>query len=81
MGQQEGQNRLTCFQSLKVKIAYINHLRELEMITSHFLPAAFRMFDLYAGIAGAPKLDVWGIEEYHVPCASGKPLWRLILTT
>jgi len=53
--------------SLKVKIAYINHLRDLEMITSHFLPAAFRMFDLYSGVGSAPKLDVWGIEEYHVP--------------
>lgn len=39
------------------------------MITSHFLPAAFRMFDLYSGIGNAPKLDVWGIDEYHVPCA------------
>lgn len=37
------------------------------MITSHFLPAAFRMFDLYSGVVNAPKLDVWGIEEYHVP--------------
>lgn len=53
--------------SLKVKIAYINHLRDLEMITSHFLPAAFRMFDLYSGITSAPKLDIWGIGEYHVP--------------
>jgi len=52
-----------------VKIAYINHLRDLEMITSHFLPAAFRMFDLYSGTVNAPKLDVWGIEEYYVPCA------------
>ena len=39
------------------------------MITSHFLPAALRMFDLYSGIGSAPKLDVWGIEEYYVPCA------------
>lgn len=39
------------------------------MITSHFLPAAFRMFDLYLGTANAPKLDVWGIDEYHIPCA------------
>ena len=38
------------------------------MITSHFLPAAFRAFDLYSGISSAPKLDVWGIDEYHVPC-------------
>ncbi|KAF9652581.1 hypothetical protein BDM02DRAFT_3088924 [Thelephora ganbajun] len=52
--------------SLKVKIAYINHLRDLEMITSHFLPAAFRMFDLYSGTTNAPKLDVWGIDEYYV---------------
>ena len=37
------------------------------MITSHFLPAAFRMFDLYSGITNAPKLDIWGIEEYYVP--------------
>lgn len=36
------------------------------MITSHFLPAAFRMFDLYSGITNAPKLDIWGIEEYYV---------------
>jgi E3 ubiquitin-protein ligase listerin len=49
-----------------VKIAYINHLRDLEMITSHFLPAAFRMFDLYSGITTAPKLDVWGLEDYYV---------------
>ena len=38
------------------------------MITTHFLPAAFRMFGLYSGIANAPKLDVWGIDEYHVSC-------------
>ena len=37
------------------------------MITTHFLPAAFRTFDLYSDIAGAPKLDIWGIEEYYVP--------------
>ena len=49
-----------------MKIAYINQLRDLEMIASHFLPAAFRMFDLYSGITNAPKLDIWGIEEYYV---------------
>lgn len=42
------------------------------MITSHFLPAAFRMFDLYSGITNAPKLDIWGIEEYYVPRAYWK---------
>jgi len=65
----KGPELIHLLKSLKVKIAYINHLRDLEMITSHFLPAAFRMFGLYSGIASAPKLDVWGIDEYHVSCA------------
>lgn len=43
------------------------------MITSHFLPAAFRMFDLYSGTTNAPKLDIWGIEEYYVSRAHLKP--------
>lgn len=42
------------------------------MITSHFLPAAFRMFDLYSGPTNSPKLDVWGIDEYHVECVYQK---------
>jgi hypothetical protein len=31
------------------------------------------MFDLYSGTTNAPKLDIWGIEEYYVPRAYRKP--------
>jgi len=52
--------------SLKVRMGYINHLRDLGIIASHFLPSILSLLDLYGGVIKAAKLEIWGIDEYFV---------------
>lgn len=52
--------------SLKVKLGYINHLRDLDIIASRFVPSILTLLDLYGGVSTAVKLEVWGVDEYFV---------------
>ncbi|KAG7097872.1 hypothetical protein E1B28_005184 [Marasmius oreades] len=53
--------------SMKVRSGYIEHLRNLEIIPTCFIPTIFALLDLDSGGAiKAFKLDVWEVEEYHV---------------
>lgn len=54
--------------SLKVKSGYIEHLRQLQLISDHFLPEVFSILGLYEGAAKAFKLDIWSIEEFYLDC-------------
>jgi hypothetical protein len=53
-------------QSLKVRSNYINHLRDLGIIETHFIPTVFSLLKLYDGFIKTFKLDIWAVEEYHV---------------
>jgi hypothetical protein len=53
-------------QSLKVRSNYINHLRDLGIIETHFIPTVFSLLKLYDGLIKTFKLDIWSVEEYHV---------------
>ncbi|KAF8531403.1 hypothetical protein JB92DRAFT_2851839 [Gautieria morchelliformis] len=52
--------------SLKVKTAYIDHLRTLDLIGGYFLPNVFEI--LGVGRSGNSfKLDPWVVDEYWLP--------------
>ncbi|KIJ37270.1 hypothetical protein M422DRAFT_33818 [Sphaerobolus stellatus SS14] len=52
--------------SLKVKTAYVEQLRNLDLIGTYFLPNVFDI--LGVGNRDGPfKLDAWGIDEYWLP--------------
>ncbi|EPQ53690.1 hypothetical protein GLOTRDRAFT_117039 [Gloeophyllum trabeum ATCC 11539] len=52
--------------SFKVKSGYIQHLRDLDLISTRFLPYIFNALGLYGGPRSTFKLDVWAVDEYHV---------------
>ncbi|KAI3605699.1 delta 9-fatty acid desaturase [Moniliophthora roreri] len=53
--------------SLKVRSAYVDQLRNLEIISTHFIPTILGLLGVDRGIPKAFKLDVWAVEEYYVP--------------
>lgn len=55
-------------QSFKVRSSYIEQLRNLNILASHFLPAFLRLLRLDEGLSKAFKLDIWAVEEYHIEC-------------
>ncbi|GJJ10582.1 hypothetical protein Clacol_004809 [Clathrus columnatus] len=52
--------------SLKVKTAYIDHMRELDLIGLYFLPNVLGILDV-ASNTQAFKLDHWTTDEYWLP--------------
>ncbi|EEB98781.1 hypothetical protein MPER_01656, partial [Moniliophthora perniciosa FA553] len=50
--------------SLKVRSTYIDQLRNLEIISTHFIPTILGLLGLDQGIPKAFKLDVWAVDEY-----------------
>ena len=53
-------------QSLRVRSNYIDQLRVLRIIETHFIPNIFSILKLYDGIIKTFKLDIWAVEEYYV---------------
>ncbi|KDQ60057.1 hypothetical protein JAAARDRAFT_32435 [Jaapia argillacea MUCL 33604] len=53
--------------SFRVKSGYIEQLRDLDIIASHFLPSIFEILGLYGSARAALKLDIWGVDEFHIP--------------
>lgn len=53
-------------QSFKVRSSYIEQLRNLNIISTHFLPAFLRLLRLDEGLIKAFKLDIWAIDEYYI---------------
>jgi len=51
---------------LKVKSMYIDHLRDLDLVTEHLLPNILGILGLYGGTAKAFKLDIWGIDDFEL---------------
>ncbi|KAL0570451.1 hypothetical protein V5O48_011508 [Marasmius crinis-equi] len=53
--------------SLKVRSGYIEQLRDLDIISTRFIPTIFAILGLDSGsIIKAFKLGVWEVEEFHV---------------
>ncbi|KAH7921570.1 hypothetical protein BV22DRAFT_1096259 [Leucogyrophana mollusca] len=52
--------------SLKVRSSYFNHMRNLDIIATSFIPNVFDVLDLYSGGKKAFKLDVWAVDEYYL---------------
>lgn len=55
-------------QSLRVRNGYIDQLRTLDLVSRHLLPSLCLI--LHIGHSGVkpPKLDLWEIDTFHVPC-------------
>jgi E3 ubiquitin-protein ligase listerin len=51
---------------MKVKSGYSEHLQELELVTTHFMPLILNLLQLYGGVGKAIKLDVWSVDQYYV---------------
>ncbi|CAL1708694.1 unnamed protein product [Somion occarium] len=65
--------------SLKVKSGYIDHLRQLDLISGHFLPEVFSILGLYEGAAKAFKLDIWAVDEFYLDLYSSQSATSLSL--
>lgn len=53
---------------MKVRSGYINHLRNLDIVATHFIPSIFNLLHLYDGFKKAFKLEFWAIDEYYIDC-------------
>ncbi|KAK7439775.1 hypothetical protein VKT23_017349 [Stygiomarasmius scandens] len=52
--------------SLKVRVGYIDQLRNSGVIGTHFIPGIFEFLGLNQGIVKAFKLDRWAVDEYFI---------------
>jgi E3 ubiquitin-protein ligase listerin len=53
---------------LRVRSGYINHIRNLNIIATHFVPSILGLLELYDGVKKAFKLDFWAVDEYYLDC-------------
>jgi hypothetical protein len=53
---------------MKVKSGYSEHLQELGLVTSHFIPLIFNLLHLYGGVGKPVKLDVWSVDQFYIEC-------------
>jgi hypothetical protein len=51
-----------------VKSGYSEHLRDLGLVSSHFVPAVISATGLWTGARKAFKLDMWSIHDFHISC-------------
>ncbi|TFY57346.1 hypothetical protein EVG20_g8587, partial [Dentipellis fragilis] len=54
--------------SMKVRSGYIDHLRDLDLVSTRFMPMVLTLLNLYGGINKTFKLDYWSVDEYYVQC-------------
>ncbi|KAF8875235.1 hypothetical protein BD779DRAFT_1613454 [Infundibulicybe gibba] len=52
--------------SLAIRSSYVEQLRSLDIIASHFIPTIINILHLDEGPAKSFKLDVWAVDEYYV---------------
>lgn len=52
--------------SLKVRSRYIEQLRNLDIIATHFIPNSIHFLQLDQGPLKVFKLDIWAVNEFHV---------------
>ncbi|KAJ3841743.1 hypothetical protein F5878DRAFT_577882 [Lentinula raphanica] len=52
--------------SMKVRMNYIEQIRNSNVIEEHFIPSIFSLLSLDRGIVKAYKLDMWGVDEFYV---------------
>ena len=53
---------------MKVKSGYSEHLQELELVDTHFIPIILHLLQLYGGISKAVKLEIWSVDHFYVEC-------------
>ncbi|KAJ3719553.1 hypothetical protein DFJ43DRAFT_1005337 [Lentinula guzmanii] len=51
--------------SMKVRMRYIDQLRNSSIIEEHFIPTVFSLLRLDRGIVKAYKLDMWAVNEFY----------------
>ncbi|KAJ3992694.1 hypothetical protein F5050DRAFT_1579091 [Lentinula boryana] len=51
--------------SMKVRMRYIDQLRNSSIIEEHFIPSVFSLLRLDRGIVKAYKLDMWAVNEFY----------------
>ncbi|KAJ3986996.1 hypothetical protein F5890DRAFT_1406039 [Lentinula detonsa] len=51
--------------SMKVRMRYIDQLRNSSIIEEHFIPSVFSLLGLDRGIVKAYKLDMWAVNEFY----------------
>lgn len=51
---------------MKVRSDYVNKLRNLDLISTRFIPSIFALLNLYDGVKKAFKLDPWAVDEYYI---------------
>ncbi|THH03871.1 hypothetical protein EW145_g5943 [Phellinidium pouzarii] len=52
--------------SLRVKIGYATQLRDLNLISSNFLPIILELLEITGGRSKSFSIDIWSVEEYFV---------------
>lgn len=68
-------DRFAC-QSLRVKMSYAGQLRDMNIISSGFLPTIFELLGLYGGKKKPLQLELWALQEYYVQRKSDSPSGR-----
>lgn len=53
---------------MRVKSGYISHIRNLDIIATHFVPNILNLLELYDGVKKAFRLDFWAVDEYYIDC-------------
>ncbi|KAF5347453.1 hypothetical protein D9757_013818 [Collybiopsis confluens] len=53
-------------QSMKVRMRYIEQIRNLGLIERHFIPNIFGLLGIDRGIVKTFKLDIWSVNEFYV---------------
>lgn len=48
-------------------MGYGNHLRDLDLINSSFLPVVLELLDIGGG-AKPFRLELWSIEQFYLEC-------------
>ncbi|KAI0056618.1 hypothetical protein BV25DRAFT_1995499 [Artomyces pyxidatus] len=52
--------------SMKVRSGYTEHLRDLGLVASHFIPLIIDLLDLHGGTRKSFKLDQWAVDEFYI---------------
>lgn len=53
---------------MKVRSGYVQHLRNLDIVATSFVPNILGLLDLYDGAKKAFKLDMWSVDEFYMDC-------------
>ncbi|KAI0042795.1 hypothetical protein FA95DRAFT_1682318 [Auriscalpium vulgare] len=52
--------------SMKVRSGYTEHLRDLDLIGSYFIPLILNILNVSGGMSKAFKLDIWTVNQFYL---------------